>query len=246
MSLTQQLLVRALIAWFWKRAVHAARRSAGARSCTIGSCCRISSRAISRDVLDDLQPRRLSRSKPNGSRRISSSAIPVFGRVSYAGIELELRQAIEPWYVLGEEPGAGGTARYVDSSVERLQVKVDGLIGERYVVDLQRPPRAAAFHRHARRMGRGRALSRLAAAVVPASDDSGAYAAGLRLCRYLDGTLGRRLHLSRRASGRPQLRRRSRSTPTKPRRGARRASSRSAIRRARWRCPRRKRIRSSR
>ena len=59
---------------------------------------------------------------------------PVFGRVSHMGIEVEIRQATEPWYVLGEEPGAGGTARYVDSSVERVQVKVGGLTGERYIV----------------------------------------------------------------------------------------------------------------
>ncbi len=49
-------------------------------------------------------------------------------------IELELRQAIEPWHVLGEEATAGGTARYVDSSVERVQVKVHGVDPERHLV----------------------------------------------------------------------------------------------------------------
>ena len=50
------------------------------------------------------------------------------------GMELELRQALEPWHVLGEEPGAGGTARYVDSSIERLQVKISGMADDRYIV----------------------------------------------------------------------------------------------------------------
>jgi uncharacterized protein (DUF2126 family) len=54
--------------------------------------------------------------------------------VHYEGLELELRQAIEPWYVLGEESMLGGTARYVDSSVERLQVTVRDMIGERHGV----------------------------------------------------------------------------------------------------------------
>jgi uncharacterized protein (DUF2126 family) len=48
---------------------------------------------------------------------------PRLGTVAYEGIEIELRQAIEPWHVLGEQVTQGGTSRYVDSSVERLQVK---------------------------------------------------------------------------------------------------------------------------
>jgi uncharacterized protein (DUF2126 family) len=59
---------------------------------------------------------------------------PRYGRVAYRGVEVELRQALEPWHVLGEEPGAGGTARFVDSSVERVQVRVQGLVGDRYVL----------------------------------------------------------------------------------------------------------------
>ncbi|MBX9634946.1 MAG: transglutaminase family protein, partial [Magnetospirillum sp.] len=59
---------------------------------------------------------------------------PMMGEICHAGIRLELRHALEPWHVLGEEPGAGGTVRYVDSSVERLQVKLSNLHGDRYVV----------------------------------------------------------------------------------------------------------------
>jgi uncharacterized protein (DUF2126 family) len=59
---------------------------------------------------------------------------PRYGTVVYHGIEIELRQAIEPWHVLGEEVGAGGTARYVDSSVERLQVKVRHMNDNRHIL----------------------------------------------------------------------------------------------------------------
>ena len=59
---------------------------------------------------------------------------PRYGSVAYQGIQLELRQAIEPWHVLGEEMAAGGMARYVDSSVERMQVKVSGMIDSRHQV----------------------------------------------------------------------------------------------------------------
>ena len=59
---------------------------------------------------------------------------PFIGEIVQQDISLELRSAIEPWYVLGEEPAGGGTARYVDSSVERLQVRLRGLTEERFVV----------------------------------------------------------------------------------------------------------------
>jgi uncharacterized protein (DUF2126 family)/transglutaminase-like putative cysteine protease len=59
---------------------------------------------------------------------------PRYGTVAYHGVELELRQAIEPWNVLGEEVSGGGTARYVDSSVERMQLRVRGLTNGRHIV----------------------------------------------------------------------------------------------------------------
>ncbi len=59
---------------------------------------------------------------------------PFIGKVCHAGVEMELRTAIEPWHVLGEEPGGGGTARYVDSSLERIQIKVSGMADVRYQV----------------------------------------------------------------------------------------------------------------
>jgi uncharacterized protein (DUF2126 family) len=59
---------------------------------------------------------------------------PLYGRVRYREIELELRHALEPWHVMGEENTGGGTVRFVDSSVERLQLKVTGLTADRYFV----------------------------------------------------------------------------------------------------------------
>jgi uncharacterized protein (DUF2126 family) len=59
---------------------------------------------------------------------------PHYGRVRLDDVELELRWAIEPWHVLGEEVGSFGTARYVDSSVERVQLKISGMTEGRHVV----------------------------------------------------------------------------------------------------------------
>jgi uncharacterized protein (DUF2126 family)/transglutaminase-like putative cysteine protease len=57
---------------------------------------------------------------------------PRIGEFAQRGVEVEMRHAIEPWHVLGEEGGAGAAVRYVDSSVERMQVLVRGLTGERH------------------------------------------------------------------------------------------------------------------
>jgi uncharacterized protein (DUF2126 family) len=59
---------------------------------------------------------------------------PRYGTVVYHGIEIELRQAIEPWNVMGEEVSASGTSRYVDSSIERLQVRVRHMTDARHIV----------------------------------------------------------------------------------------------------------------
>ncbi len=59
---------------------------------------------------------------------------PVHGQIEADNIQVEFRQALEPWHVLGEEGTPGGTARYVDSSLERMQVVVRGMTGSRYIV----------------------------------------------------------------------------------------------------------------
>ena len=59
---------------------------------------------------------------------------PRYGSVSSGGVTLEMRMALEPWNVLGEESSGGGTVRFVDSSVERAQLKVSGITHGRHVV----------------------------------------------------------------------------------------------------------------
>lgn len=77
---------------------------------------------------------------------------PKIGEVNVGGMRLELREALEPWHVLGEEQTAGGTVRYVDSSAERVQARVTNWVPERFLlaangvaVPLQPTGRAGEF-----------------------------------------------------------------------------------------------------
>jgi uncharacterized protein (DUF2126 family) len=121
MSLLQLLLLRALVARFWRspfreRLVHWGTRLHDEFMLP---------HFVAQDfhyVIDDLEragyPFRHEWFAPFLEFRF-----PRLGSVTYEGITIELRQAIEPWHVLGEEVAQSATARYVDSSLERLQVK---------------------------------------------------------------------------------------------------------------------------
>ena len=132
MSLVQQALLRALIAQFWETPY---TRDV----IRFGSALRdrfMLPHWIERDFKEVLQWLDLGgfHFDPQWFAPHVEFRFPFVGAVSYDGMELELRNALEPWHVLGEEPGAGGTVRYVDSSVERVQVKISNRLGDRYVV----------------------------------------------------------------------------------------------------------------
>jgi uncharacterized protein (DUF2126 family)/transglutaminase-like putative cysteine protease len=136
MSLVQQLLVRALVAWFWKNPYEAKLTRWGTRLHDLFLLPYFVERDF-RDVVNDLNRAGYGLDREWFAPHVEFR-FPVYGRVSYEGVDVELRQAIEPWNVLGEEPGGGGTTRFVDSSVERLQVRVRGLVSERFAVTCNR------------------------------------------------------------------------------------------------------------
>ncbi len=120
MSAVQMLLLRTLIARFWDHPT-TTPWCAGAPNCTIASCCPTTWSATWRTWWGRLNAWGYP-FDPAWLDPFLEFRFPRYGSVQLDDIELELRFAIEPWNVLGEEVTAQGTARFVDSSVERLQV----------------------------------------------------------------------------------------------------------------------------
>jgi uncharacterized protein (DUF2126 family) len=133
MSLAQQLLMRGLVSRFWQ---HPYRPTKLKRWGTELHDRFMLPHFVWDDMCDVLEeltdfgyPMKSEWFAPHFEFRF-----PKLGDFAAKNVDVELRMALEPWNVLGEEGAAGGTVRYVDSSVERLQVKVAGLIDDRHIV----------------------------------------------------------------------------------------------------------------
>ena len=137
MSLMQQLLLRSLVARFWRTPYSPARL---ARWGTELHDRFMLPHFIAQDFADVVAEQAAS-GYPLQTEWFGPQLefrFPKYGDFAAHGVEIELRQALEPWHVMGEEGAAGATTRYVDSSLERVQIKANGLLPDRYVVSCNR------------------------------------------------------------------------------------------------------------
>ena len=138
MSIVQQLLIRALVARFWKNPYRAPAARWGTElhdRWLLPTFIRMDFE----DVLDEMQGAGFA-FDPAWFAPHFEFRFPRVGELRAAGLELTLRNALEPWHVMGEEGAIGGTVRYVDSSLERIEVHVNGLNQSRYVVTVNGRP----------------------------------------------------------------------------------------------------------
>ena len=132
MNLVQQLLIRALVARFWDHPYSPRRLTRWGTELHDRFMLPHFLRLDMAEIVADLKGWGLPFAESWFAPYLEFR-FPVLGRVRCRELELELRQALEPWHVMGAE-NDGGTVRYVDSSVERLQVSLTGLTPERYQV----------------------------------------------------------------------------------------------------------------
>ncbi len=132
MSVAQQLLLRGLLASFWQQPYDRKLTRWGTRLHDDFMLPHFVWQDFT-EVVDDLR-RSGYAVEPDWFLPHLEFRFPEIGAIAQRGIEVELRHALEPWHVLGEDTNAGGTSRYVDSSLERLQVKVRGLNDARHLV----------------------------------------------------------------------------------------------------------------
>ncbi len=132
MSIAQQLLLRAMVARFWKTP-YLENPSRWGTALHDRFLLPSFIRMDFEDVIAEMQAAGYA-FDPSWFAPHLEFRFPMLGKVQSAGIELTLRNALEPWHVMGEEGAPGGTARYVDSSLERIEVRATGLNESRYVV----------------------------------------------------------------------------------------------------------------
>ncbi|MCW3474259.1 transglutaminase family protein [Limobrevibacterium gyesilva] len=132
MSAAQMLLMRAAVAAFWQHPYERRMVRWGTRlhdAYMLPHYCE----QDFRDVLEELAGWGF-RLDPDWFAPHLEFRFPKMGESAVRGMELEIRHALEPWHVLGEDASPSGMVRYVDSSAERLQARVTGWVEERYVL----------------------------------------------------------------------------------------------------------------